>query len=611
MAAGVAGQILARHLRVPGIVLLLLIGVCLGPDLAGWIDPDTVRPALRGLVGFAVAIILFDGGLNLNLKRLRREAGVIQRLITIGALVTGTCGLLIGHYVLGWEWRIAILFGTLVIVTGPTVVTPLLRRIRVKYNVHTILEAEGVFIDAVGAIITVVALQVAIQPTQNSFGLAALGVVGRLALGASFGLVGGFAMALLLRRRKLVPEGLENIFVLGGAVLLFQLSNHLLEESGIGTVIVAGMVVGNARTRVGRDLVEFKEQLTIFFIGLLFVLLAADVRLADVQALGKRGIAAVALLMFVVRPLNVLASTIGSSLTVREKLFLSWLAPRGIVAAAVASLFAQTLSDHQIPGGHELQAMVFLVIASTVVLQGVTGGVLADLLGVRRPSNMGFAIMGASDLGRALGTVLSEDRRDVIFIDSNSDAAGAAQRDGFRVIFGSGLRESTLNRAEVESRRACIAVTSNEEVNLLFARIARTEFKVPHVFVGLQRGHASVNAEMVHGIGGRVLFGHDRDLELWDVRLRRGLATIETWDMEAASPPADDPILGAEEADEKLPAFILPMVFQRGSRRAPIDEEYRPAGKDRVWFAILEEKRQLAEARLERGGWTRRDPAGS
>ncbi|MCA9728724.1 MAG: cation:proton antiporter [Candidatus Eisenbacteria bacterium] len=603
------GQVLARHLRVPGIVLLLLIGVGLGPDAAGLIDPELVRPAIHGLVGFAVAIILFEGGLNLDLKRLRREAQVIQRLITIGALVTAVGGTLVGRLVLEWEWRSAILFGTLVIVTGPTVITPLLRRIRVRQNVETILEAEGVFIDAVGAIIAVVALQVALQPSGTSLGLAIPGVLGRLLLGAVFGFIGGAVIAFLLRRRRLVPEGLENIFVLGFAVLLFHVSNLLLEESGIGAVTVAGVVVGNVRTRISRDLADFKEQLTVFFIGLLFVLLAADVRLEQVKQLGVHGLWAVALLMLVVRPLNVLAATARSSLTVREKVFLSWMGPRGIVAAAVASLFAQTLADHHLPGGQELQAMVFLVIASTVVVQGLSGGLLARALGLSRPSNRGFVIMGASDLGRALGTALAQDRGEIVFVDSNSDATLAAQREGFKVIFGSGLRESTLARAQVDSRRACIAVTTNEEVNLLFARNAREEFKVPRVYVGLQRGHASVTVEMVHAVPGRVLFGRNRDLELWDVRFRRALATVEIWERtgtvetEGASAAPDE-----ENGEGHYPGFLLPMVFQRGNRRDPVDEEFEAAEQDRVWFAIFEEQRERAVDWLRESGWTRQAP---
>ncbi len=530
LAAGVLMQSLARHLRVPGIVLLLLAGVVLGPDVAGIIDPGRIPGVVHGLVSFAVAVILFEGGMNMNISRLRHEARVIRLLVTVGALVTAIGGTFVGRFVLGWNWQLSILLGTLVIVTGPTVVTPLLRRIKIRHNLETILEAEGVFIDAVGAIIAIVALTIAVQPSGPLMA-GVTGIGGRLAIGVVCGLVGGGVIALFLKPRRLIPEGLENIFVLGIVLFLFQISNHMMPESGIGTVTVAGVVVGNVRSRVSRDLLEFKEQLTVMFIGLLFILLAADVRIADVMALGMPGIYAVLAIMFLVRPLNILSSTWGSKLTWRDKAFLSWLAPRGIVAAAVASIFAQSLDDVGIEGGTQLRAMVFAVIAGTVLVQGLTGGLVARALGLTRPSNQGYAILGASDLARAMGRVLAgEQRSKVVFLDSNADNSKAAEADGFRVVYGNALEERSMARAQIDSRYACIAATSNEEINLLFARRVMEEHKVPRMFVGLQRGHGTVTDEMVHAIGASILFSRERDLELWDVRFRRKTVTIEAYE---------------------------------------------------------------------------------
>lgn len=350
LVAGMVAQVLARHLRIPGIVLLLAAGALLGPDVLGWVRPAELGPALQALVGFAVSIILFEGGLNLDLRRLARQAKSIRRLVTVGALVTAIGGTVLPILVLGWDWRPAVLFGTLVIVTGPTVVTPLLRRMRVQPRVGTVLEAEGVFGDAIGAIVAVVALEVVVSPSGASLAEGAWHLVLRLGSGTVFGILGGLAIGWVFKVENLVPEGLENIFTLSAVLALFQVSNALFPESGIVAAVFAGLTIGNMHIESLEELRDFKEQLTVLMITLLFVLLAADVRLAQLGDLGSGGWITVALLLLVVRPLNVFIGTAGTDLQLREKLFMSWMAPRGIVAAAVASLFAQSLHDAGIPG---------------------------------------------------------------------------------------------------------------------------------------------------------------------------------------------------------------------------------------------------------------------
>lgn len=264
LAAGVVAQSLARHARIPGIVVLLGTGVVLGPDFLNIIRPRLLGVTMHTLVGFAVAVILFEGGMNLNLRRLQRQARSIRQLVTAGALVTLFGGTLAARLILGWAWVPSFLFGTLVIVTGPTVVTPLLRRIKVQRRIATVLEAEGVLVDAVGAIFAAVALQVVASPLSGQvMASAAWSLISRLGFGVLLGLGGGLAIAFLLRGRRLVPEGLENVFTLSLLFALFELSNAYFPESGIVTVTMARFAVGNVRTRALPDLLEFKEQLTI------------------------------------------------------------------------------------------------------------------------------------------------------------------------------------------------------------------------------------------------------------------------------------------------------------------------------------------------------------
>jgi len=596
---GMVAQALARHLRIPGIVLLLATGVVLGPDVLDVVRPATLGPTLQSLVGFAVAVILFEGGMNLDLRRLRREARSIRGLVTVGALVTAVGGTLSARLLLGWNWGLAALFGSLVIVTGPTVITPLLRRIRVVPKVATVLEAEGVLGDAVGAIVAVVTLEVVISPSLRSLATGPWGLVSRIGVGLAVGLVGGVLIALLLRVRRVVPEGLENVFALSLALLVYQASNALLPESGIVAVVAAGLVMGNARTHALDDLKEFKEQLTVLLIGMLFVLLAADVRLAEVKALGRPGLVTVLVLMLVVRPLNVIASTFGSDLKRREKAFIAWLAPRGIVAAAVASLFTQSLDAAGVPGGHQLRALVFLVIAITVGVQGLTGGLLARLLGVARRSGRGYVILGAGDLGRSFGRILREASEDVVLIDTNHDACRAAGNEGLRVLHGSGLSESILLRAGLDGRAACLAVTANDEVNLLFARLARQSYRVPKVWVALRKGHLSVTREMVERIGAKVLFGDPRSLELWTIRLERKTGRLETWRFEkarAARSGAEEEPTGGEQS------LLLPLAIRRGKGLQIVDAPLRPAAGDELVAVVFQERREAAAEWLaERG----------
>lgn len=604
LAAGMLAQALARHLKTPGIVLLLGMGVVLGPDGLDVVRPGTLGASLHTLVGFAVAVILFEGGMNLSLARMRREARSIRQLVTLGALVTAVGGTLAARLILHWSWVLSTLFGTLVMVTGPTVINPLLRRIKVKERVATVLEAEGILGDAIGAIVAVVTLEVVLSPAAplSLVGGAAGGawhLLSRLAFGAFFGAAGGLAIAALLRNGRMVPEGLESIFTLSIAVALFQASNAIVSESGILAVIVAGVVVGNSSVQSLADLREFKEQLTILLLGMLFVLLAADVRLAEVRSLGWAGLGTVLALMLVVRPLNILAGTLGSDLTWREKGFLSWLAPRGIVAAAVSSLFAQTLDEEGIAGGGELRALVFLVIAMTVVVQGLTGGLVASWLGLRRPSNTGYVILGANHLARAMGQALRDGGEEVVLIDSNEDACRAAEEEGFRVLHGSGLEPGIQEKAELDTRAGCLGLTSNEEVNLLFARRARKDFKVPRVWVAVRRGHLGVSEEVVRRLGGHLLFGGPAEVISWTRRLERGEARIESW-RSAASPAAD----GSPVAPD-FDGLLLPLAVVRGKKVFPVDESVTFRRGDRLYAAVTADRSEEIESWLRPSGWQR------
>ncbi len=599
LAAGMLAQIIARHVGVPGIVLLLLTGVLLGPDVADVVQPATLGPALFTLVNFAVAVILFEGALNLDLRRILHEGRSIRALITLGAAVSAVGGTLAAHFVLGWAWRPSVLFGTLVIVTGPTVITPLVRRLRVEHSVGTLLEAEGVFGDAVGAVVAIVALEIALAPSGEELARGPLVALLRLGVGGLFGLVGGALLALLLRVRRLVPDGLETVLTLSLVLALFQVSNAVMPESGIAAVIAAGLVVGNTEFRVWRELYAFKEQLTVMLIGLLFVLLAADVRLSDLVALGAAGLVTVAILMFAIRPLGVFLSTQGSGLPFRKKAFVAFIGPRGIVAAAIASYFASELARAGIDGGTELRAMVFLVILITVSIAGLGGGLAARLSGVSRPRDVGWVILGAKPVGCALAETLRGGGEDVLCIDSNPDDCRAAEQRGLQVLHANALEERTLELADVDTRAGVIGATPNEEVNLLFCQKAREQSRSVALYVALESLAEGVTPEMVRRIDGNLLFAGGNDIDAWNHRMESGGTSVERWRC-ADAPAANAALDGGRERDP-----VLALGFERGGRTRPIDDGVEFREGDVLTVAVDMSRQEQAEQHLVRRGWVR------
>lgn len=606
LAAGILAQSVARQARLPGIVLLLAVGVAMGPDGLGWLDPHALGEGLFGLIDFGVAVILFEGGLNLEISRLRRQEASIRRLITVGALVTLVGASLAVRGLLGWSWSLSILFGSLVVVTGPTVVTPLLRELRLRPELRTVLEAEGVLIDPIGAILAVVTLQIVLVPSAVAGELA--GLVGRLAFGIAAGGLGGLLLGGLLRVRGLVPKGLENVFALAAVVLLFVSCDRVLSNSGILAVTVAGVVVGNLGTPVDRDLREFKDQLTVALIGLIFVLLAAGIHLEDVRALGARGALVIAALVLVVRPIGVWLSTRGSGLSTRDKILIAWMGPRGIVAAAIATLTAESLDLQGLPGGSELRALVFLTIGATVLLVGVTALPLASLLKLRLPGRDRVAILGAQGLGLALGTELKKAEIPVVFLDSDPRNIRAAESAGLQVVFGDALSDRTLQRAQTDLVGTAIGATPNDHLNSLFVGQVRELFDVPRGAVAVNALPSDKAPGHIERLAGEVLFDGPHDLERWDVRWRYSHTVVEEFVYKGLAKPEPDNAAAADQLQGQLAAigkadrFVI-LAIRRGHRTFPMTLGFASRKGDVAAVVIYTLERDEARASLAELGW--------
>jgi hypothetical protein len=471
----------------------------------------------------------------------------------------------------------------------------------VNRNLQTVLEAEGVFVDAIGAILAVVAFEFVFGARGMSFAGAALHVVTRLAVGAAVGALGGGATVLLRRSRRVIPAGMEKVFTLTMAWATFQASEMLAPESGITAAVVAGLVVGNASSRDPQginELKEFKEQLTVMLIGMLFVLLAAGVRFEEIAALGERGLLVALALTVVVRPLQVVLCTTGSGLTTREKAFMSWISPRGIVAASVAALFYQRMTEIGIGGGEQIRGLVFLVIAATVLVQGLSGTAVAEALGVRRPRGRGFVILGANDLAITLGRELQDGGDEVVLVDANPELCVAAEQKGFRVLNGNALDDRILQQSDLDTRKGIIALLPNGGVNLLFARRAIDENRSARVYVAMHRG--AITPAHVKESRARVLCGVDVDVDLWASRLRRNGATVESWRFDGATKEARSQSFPVPRDARHM---VLPIVFTRDEGVLPTDDRYEPKKGDVVSWLVFTKRADEGHEWLSARGW--------
>ncbi|MBI1293298.1 hypothetical protein GC173_19000 [bacterium] len=471
IVAGVALVLLSRRIGVSAIVLLLLGGVTLGPQVLNWVQPGTLGASLGPLINLAVGLILFEGGLTLNLHGYKSASTVIKRLLSIGVVTTwfGTGALiwfLFSDLFGGRPLAMSMLAASLVIVTGPTVIAPLLRRIRIRENLHDILHWEGVLIDPIGVFIAVLMFE---YFTGGGAGEAVGGFVARVVAGLVVGTIMGFASDFMLRRRW-IPDDSLNIFAISVAVLTFVFDDWLVPESGLLGVTVAGLILGWRRPGPLQEIKEFKAEITDLLVGTLFILLAAQLDFKDFAKFGWSGLLLVLGVVFLVRPISIMLCTLGTPMGIRERIFLSYVAPRGIVAASMASLFA--LSLRQYDSSWFLVTFTFSVIGFTVILQGSTAGLLARLLGLRLPEPDGWMIVGAHPFARRIAAFIRDQRKvQVVLVDANRRAVEESRSQGFDAIVADARDPETFKLDELRRVGNVLALTDNEELNQLICQL--------------------------------------------------------------------------------------------------------------------------------------------
>ena len=478
LGLGIAAQWLAWYLKQPSILFLLLIGILVGPIL-GYFDPDVVLgDLLFPFISLGVAIILFEGSLTLEFDEIKQHGKVVQLLVSVGVVITIAVVALSTYFLFDVDPLIALLFGSLVCVTGPTVITPLLRSVRPNKTISNILKWEGIIIDPIGAIAVVLVYEYIISGGQAN-GLFLFGEI--VVVATLIGLFGAFVLANVVKRHML-PEFLHNVFTLAFVLLLFSISNHIEHESGLLAVTVMGVALANWKGFPKDDILEFNESLTVLLISVLFIVLAARVELSSLMQVGFAGLVLLGIVMFVARPLSVWASSVGSKLKTSEKLMISWIGPRGIVAAAISSLFAIRLEEYDIQGVELLVPLVFIVIIGTVLIQGLGAKLVGNLLGVREPASNGVLVVGSNPVSLLVAESLKEQGFDVLVAHNNYTNVAKARMQGLRTYFGNPVSDHADRHIDLIGIGHLFAMSVDKEMNTLSELHYRHEFGEQKIF---------------------------------------------------------------------------------------------------------------------------------
>ena len=460
---GTGAQLLAWRLGLPSILLLLLFGFLAGP-ITGRLNPDELfGELLFPLVSVCVALILYEGGLSLSLRDLPAVGGVVRRLVSIGTIVTWGAGGLAAYLIFALDAGLAALLGALLVVTGPTVIGPMLRHIRPSGSVGPVLMWEGIVIDPIGAMLAVLVFE-AIGGGQADAATAqffVIAVLRTIVVGAGLGLLAGALLTLLIWRYW-IPDFLQNPVSLMLVVAAFTGANLLQPESGLLAVTVMGVFLANQKWADVRHIVEFKENLRVLLISALFILLAARLRPAELTDVAARGAVFVAVLVLIARPLSALLSSAPSRLSRNERLFLAWMAPRGIVAAAVASVFALRLEKLGFEQAPMLVSITFIVIVGTVTIYGITSPLVARRLGLADANPQGVLFVGAHGWVRAVAKLLRDRGFRVLLVDSNRSNVREVRMAGLPVYSGSVLAEYAIAEMPLGGIGRILAVTPND-----------------------------------------------------------------------------------------------------------------------------------------------------
>ena len=512
VVAGIAAQLVSWWLRLPSILLLLAAGVLVGP-VTGVVDPDTLLgEALLPFVSLSVALILFEGGLSLRIDEISRRGAVLRNLLTVGVAVTGLLGALSARYVLDVGWETAAILGAIVTVTGPTVIGPMLRHIRPSGPIAATLRAEGILVDPLGALLAVLVFEVILATSAEEATSAVVTALLKTALaGSAIGLAVGGLLVFLLRR-YLIPDHLHNVVAIAFVIGAFLAADAVQEESGLLAATVMGMAMANQRWVPVVEILEFKETIRVLLISALFVVIGARVELDAVGDIGVRGLLLIVVLVVAIRPLAVLLSTVRTSASWRERALLASIAPRGIVAASVAAIFALRLEEF-VPEAAVLVPVTFLIVVGTITIYGLIAGPIARWAGLAEANPRGILIAGANTVALAIATALEKHDFKVTLVDTDTERTFRARLDGHNVVLGNILADRVHHSLELGELGMLLALTPNDEVNVLATHhYGRTMGRKNMYQVALSENTQGIRGALPFHLTARVLFRARTDI---------------------------------------------------------------------------------------------------
>ena len=599
---GVASQWLAWRFRLPAIVLMLAAGLLVGP-VFGVLDPGRdIGPVVGPLISLAVAVILFEGGLTLDLHKLGDARQGVLRLMVIGAPLGWLLSASALHFGAGLGWEASAVFGGIMVVTGPTVIAPLLRQAKLARRPANLLQWEAIVNDPVGALAAVLAFEfVLVGRAAESFGAAFGELVIGIALATAVGLAAGLGISYAFRR-AFVPEYMKVPVLFVVLLAAFALPDMVLHESGLLAVTVMGLVIANADLPSFTELRRFKEHATILLVSGVFILLAASMDFAQLGRLDWRAGLFVALVVLIARPVTVLVSLLGTDLPRNERLLLAFTGPRGVVLVAVAGLFGTRLADAGVEDGAMIGPLAFVLVLVTVVLHGFTLAPVARLLGLASTSKPGVLLLGGSRFTTALGTALKGEDVPVMVVDPNHARLVRPRASGLPVFYGDVLSHAAEDTLETFSYDTLIAATDNDAYNTLVATDIGAEFGRDQVWqLARHKGEKERHA-LPTQLGGRA-FGAGKsfaDLEVlmqdgWRVSVTRLSDEYAFEDWHAARPQAL--LLGRLSADGIFKRFLREDEEQLFPQRAEVAIETLPEEKREAARAALKKRR--TDARLK------------
>lgn len=464
---GGIAQWIAWRIHFPAILMLLVLGFIAGP-VTGFLNPEELfGDFFYPLISLSVAVILFEGGLSLRYRELSGTVKTVRNLVSIGILVTWIVGFTAAYLLLNLDFKISLLFGAILVVSGPTVIVPLLKHLRLTSRIGSIIKWEGIANDPIGALLAVLVFGVIlIGNIKEASAFIVLELIKIVFAGIAVGFIGAVIVIIFIKKYW-IPYFLQNPMVLMVVVVVFTASNSLQPESGLIAVTIMGLVLANQKYITLKHVVEFKEILSILLVSSLFIILSAGLKISDLKVIKIESFLFLLVLIFFARPMAVLLSTIGSKLDWRERIFLFWMAPRGIVAAAVSSIFALRLEESGYAQAYLLMPLTFFVIIGTVTIYGLTCSPVARLLKIAEPNPQGVLIIGAHPWARAIAKCLQRREFRVLMADTNRENISDARMEGIPAYYGSVLSENIFDEIDLGGIGRLFALTSNDEVNNL------------------------------------------------------------------------------------------------------------------------------------------------